>query len=271
MFPARSTVVAFGTAVIREIRTTEVSFLAAAIAYYAFVSVVPLLVLLFVVVSTVAGDTLAAEVVTTTDSFLSPSGVSIVRRAFGPGAGRGGATAAGLAVLLWSSLKLFRGFDTAFSRIYQSGATESLPEQLLDAVTVLAASFLAVVAMVAVSAGLTLLPVTAVTQLLGSTVLAVALTVVFLPLFYVFPDVDTTIREVAPGAAVAGVGWTVLQAGFSIYTSSTGSSTAYGVVGGVLVLLTWFYFAANLVLIGAVVNVVRSERTRERAEPTPKK
>lgn len=257
MLPARSTVVAFGTTVIREVRTAEISFLAAAIAYYAFVSVVPLLVLLFVVVSTVAGDTLASEVVATTGSFLSPAGESLVERGFESRAGRGSATAAGLAVLLWSSLKLFRGFDTAFSRIYHPDATEGLPEQLLDAVTVLVGSFLAVVAMVAVSAALALLPVT---QLLGSTVLAVALTVVFLPLFYVFPDVDTTVREVAPGAAVAGVGWTLLQAGFSLYTSSTGSSTAYGVIGGVLVLLTWFYFAANLVLIGAVVNVVLSER-----------
>jgi membrane protein len=261
MLPARSTVVAFGTTVIREVRTAEISFLAAAIAYYAFVSVVPLLVLLFVVVSTVAGDTLASEVVATTGSFLSPAGVSLVERGFESRAGRGSATAAGLAVLLWSSLKLFRGFDTAFSRIYHPDTTEGLPEQLLDAVTVLVGSFLAVVAMVAVSAALALLPVTAVTQLLGSTALAVALTVVFLPLFYVFPDVDTTVREVVPGAAVAGVGWTVLQAGFSVYTSSTGSSTAYGVVGGVLVLLTWFYFAANLVLIGAVVNVVLSKRT----------
>ncbi|MFB6176512.1 MAG: YhjD/YihY/BrkB family envelope integrity protein, partial [Halobaculum sp.] len=165
MLPARDTLLDFGAAVVDEVRAAEVSFLAAAIAYYAFVSVVPLLVLLFVAVSTFAGDTLAAQVVSTTGTFLSPSGESVLRRSVESQTGRGSATVVGLAILLWSSLKLFRGFDTAFSRIYQPGTTESLPEQLIDALAVLVGCFLAVVAMVFVTAAVSLLPVTTVTRI----------------------------------------------------------------------------------------------------------
>jgi YihY family inner membrane protein len=252
--PSRAAAISFGREVLTVVRATEVTFLAAAIAYYAFVSVVPLLLLLFVVASTLAGDAFATEVVAATRSLLTPSGQSLVVQAVESEQGRGGATVAGGLVLLWSSLKLFRGFDTAFSRIYQTTGEETLPRQLLDALVVLTGSFLAVVAMVLVTTVVSLLPQTGVTHLLASGLLALALTVVFLPMYYVFPDVETTLRETVPGAVVAALGWTVLEAGFTIYAANAGQFSAYGVIGGVLVVLTWFYVAATLVLVGGVVN-----------------
>lgn len=54
------------------------------------------------------------------------------------------------------------------------------------------------------------------------------------------------------GALVATVLWLVLSAVFSLYVSEFGSyNKTYGAVGGVIVLLLWFYWSAVLVLIGA--------------------
>ena len=58
-------------------RDAEVSFLAAAVAYYAFVSLVPLLLLALAVATTVGGEAFARDVVDEAGSFLTPSGQDV--------------------------------------------------------------------------------------------------------------------------------------------------------------------------------------------------
>ncbi len=88
----------------------------------------------------------------------------------------------------------------------------------------------------------------------GTVLTAVVLTTVFLPVYYVLPDHELGIRGVVPGAAVAGGRWAVLGTTFSLYAGLAGGFQLYGVVGGVLLLLTWLYLGALLVMAGAVVN-----------------
>jgi membrane protein len=47
---------------------------------------------------------------------------------------------------------------------------------------------------------------------------------------------------------------------FGVYTTYAGSFQLYGVLGGVLLLLVWFYFAGLLLLVGVAVNVVAAGR-----------
>lgn len=78
------------------IRDEQLTFMAAAIAYYAFVSVVPLLLLVLVVASAVAGEGIAAEILSVVGEFLTPEAATLIEGALVSGAGRGGATAVGL-------------------------------------------------------------------------------------------------------------------------------------------------------------------------------
>jgi membrane protein len=95
---------------------------------------------------------------------------------------------------------------------------------------------------------------------LSFVALVVGLTVAFLPMYYVFPDVPMTFGEALPGAAVAAVGWALLQGAFQVYVSMTSASRLYGVIGGVILFITWLYFGAVIVLLGGATNVVLSGR-----------
>lgn len=235
-------------------RGEAVPTLAAAVAYYAFVSLLPLVVVGFTLASLVAGEAVAARLVAATGELLSDSGESLVDRALTQGNGRGGTTLIGLVVLAWSGLRLFRGLDTAFSLVYGTAGGQSLLSSVRDAVVVFAASGVAIVA-TAVVGGVVAFGSGLLATILGPLGLVAGMTLVFLPMFYVFPDEPVTIREVLPGAVGAAVGWGVLNVVFVAY-ATLASASAYGVLGAVLLLVTWFYFAALILLLAATLNVV---------------
>lgn len=249
--------------IIAEARAVRVTFLAAAVAYYGFVSLIPLLLLILALGSVVGGDELASAVVQEVGAFLSPEGEALVGDALTSDTGRSGATVIGLAILLWSSLRAVRAVDDAVSQVYRVSEPEPLPSQLLDAAVVLGAIGLGATATVLLNG---VLPAqsangvwTAVSPFLTMAVLVVA----FLPVYYVFPDVPMTIRGALPGAIVAAFGWAILAAGFQVYAAVAGTGSLYGVLGGVLLLVTVLYGAAIVILVGAVTNAVLSGRIDE--------
>nr|WP_159763142.1 YihY/virulence factor BrkB family protein [Halovenus carboxidivorans] len=250
-------------ALVGVVQTRQLPFLAAAIAYYAFLSIVPLLIVGVTVAAAVAGDAIATEVLDSLNEFLTPSTADLIEETLVGGSGRGGVTAVGLAVLLWGGLRVFRGLDIAFSRIYGEKSPKSLPYQVRDALLVLLGIGLAIAGTAALGAVVSLvdLPFAEITSTLG---LVVVLTAVFFPMYYVFPGQEISAGDALPGAVVAGLGWTVLGAGFGLYAANAGSLQLYGVLGGVLLLLIWFYFGGLIILLGAAVNVVRSERDEDR-------
>lgn len=247
-----------GRTVLEVVRRSPLTLLAAAIAYYAFVSLLPLSLLALSVASTLGGDALAESVVRQLSGTLTPSGEELVRSTLTTARGRGGATAIGLVVLLWGGLKLFRGLDVAFSLIYDTHLEVTLFTQFRNALTALVAVGVAISAVVlaAALAGLLGLSTAGVPTVIG---LPIVLTVAFLPLYVIFPNVDIRVRDALPGAVFAAVGWTVLSALFQVYAATAGSSVLYGVLGAVLLLVTWFYIGGILLLLGAVLNGVLTD------------
>ncbi len=58
-----------------------------------------------------------------------------------------------------------------------------------------------------------------------------------------------------PGAIVATVGWIAMTVGFGFYASHFGNYNAtYGALGAVVVLLMWLYLSAYILLLGAELN-----------------
>lgn len=245
------------------VQRRQLPFLAAAIAYYAFLSVIPLLIVGITVATTVAGQALATELIASLDEFLTPEAAELVEETIVDGAGRGGMTAVGLLVLLWGSLRVFRGLDIAFSQIYGVVEPKPLPEQLRDGLLVFGGIGVAIGATAGLSAVLSLvdLPFAGIAGTVG---LLVVLAVIFLPMYYVFPGRNVGIREAVPGAIFASVGWTALGAVFGIYAANAGSFQLYGVLAGVLLLLVWFYFGGLIILLGAAINVVLGNRIGDR-------
>ncbi|OIB57899.1 YhjD/YihY/BrkB family envelope integrity protein [Natrialba sp. SSL1] len=252
--------VSFGKTVVAGIQEKNVPFMAAGIAYQAFISLLPLLVLIFFVVTILGDEQFASQVAASTGGFLPESGQMMIEDAIAESPATAGSTLIGVVVLVWGALKIFRGLDTAFSEIYDTGGTGSFVQQLRDAGIVLGAIGGALIAASAASLLLTFFPDIPFLGLASPLILVVVLSVAFLPMYYYFPDVDVTAREVLPGVAVAAIGWTALQSLFQVYVSFAGDSEAAGPVGAVLLLLTWLYFGGLILLVGAVINAVGTGR-----------
>jgi YihY family inner membrane protein len=248
-------------AVVDTVREKEVTFLAASISYYILVSLVPLLVLALVVATFVGGEGFRDQIMALVSANL-PAGEGLVSQALDDRTSQGGLGLVSLLLTVWGALKVFRGLDTAFGRIYLV-ATRGLVDQLKDGVTTLASIGVGI-AGVLVLGSLIALVDTPLVSLLGPFFLLGTLIVAFLPLYYFLPDADVSLREVLPGTVFAALGWAVLGTAFGIYAQATGGSVA-GALGALLLLMTWFYLSGILILTGAVINAVSGGRTGDGA------
>jgi membrane protein len=99
--------------------------------------------------------------------------------------------------------------------------------------------------------------------------------------YYILPDVRQKFRYITPGSIIGtlvslGASW-----GFGVYASNLGSyDVAYGSIGGVIVLMTWFYILGLIYLVGGEINATlehqspegKDEGAREPgAKPPPKR
>lgn len=268
MNPRLGRALALVRAVVAAARQRDVGFLAAGVAYYAFVSLVPLALLGFAAASTVGNGTLTGSVRTAVDGLLAPEGQELLTSALAGEDGRGGATVVGTLVLLWSGSRVLRGLDRAFSQVYETGQPEPLTGQLRDAALVLGAVLLGVVGMGVVGALVTLVPLVPSLRGVGVLTLWLTLVVAFLPMYTVFPDVQVSARAALPGAVLAATSFAALGSLFGLYTAVAGNFALYGVLGAVLLVVTWLYFGATLLMVGAVLNAVLAGQIgtyRERA------
>ncbi|GAB7091662.1 hypothetical protein JCM18237_19330 [Halorubrum luteum] len=256
MTRAPTSAVDTGRLVVDAALDRNVTFLAAGVAYYAFVSLIPALLLLVVVASSVFGEVIAGQLLAATGDFLTPAGEEAIATAVASAQGRSGATVLGLTVLVWSTLKVFRGLDTAFLQVYGVDEQVTFLERLADAASVVVGIGVGIAAMVVVGTFVAAVDALPLVEVASVLLLPMLLTVVFLPMYYLLPHPTVSVRDALPGAAFAATGWTVLQAGFQVYAASAGQYQVYGVIGGILLLVTWLYVAAIVVVLGAVVNVV---------------
>ncbi len=255
---SHSGVVDLGKRMASEFSEKNVSFMAGGIAYNALVSLAPLLILLLTFVSVVGGG-LEARLVGAVERSLPGPIADVVVQILSVETTATGASVVGLVVLVWGTLKIFRGLDTAFSEIYETEANNSFLDQVVDGVVVLVALVVSVVATVAVSAVFAAFSdVIPFGGVLTPLVLVAGLVLAFFPMYYRFPDADLGWRDVLPGTVFAALGWAALQALFQVYLVFKGGGSE-SFFGGVLVVVTWLYFSGLVLLLGAVVNAVLGE------------
>ncbi|AQL44258.1 hypothetical protein BV210_16735 [Halorientalis sp. IM1011] len=244
-------------------RQENLTILAASLAYYAFVSVVPILLLVISVGSVIGGQAFTREITSTLSVYLSSAGQQIVAEVLNSTAHNVGAGLLGILVLVWGALKVFRGMKVAFVEIYDAEPEVSLVKQVKDGLAVAVTVGLAVVAMVGISALRNVAPI-----LSGNTTFVVVsvagllagLICLFFPLYYVLPPDDVSLRTVLPGTVLAAVSWICLQMVFRIYVGRAEKYAVLGVLGAVVLFLTWLYFASIVLLVGAAVNATLAGR-----------
>lgn len=238
-------------ALLRVAYEHDVKYPAAALAYYTFVSLVPLLLLGFAAF----GPRFTAGVEESMTLYLTPAARELFANALASVSGRTGASLLSIAVLAWTSANASVAFLTVLGRIEGSTSTDRRrPTRLRDGVVVIGSL---------VSSGLVLVTTSAVSlavvdgvlfDAVVAGVLFGALTAVFLPMYYVPSDVVSGLRSALPGAVVAASGWTVLHVVVQVYVGQAARYAVYGTLSGVLLLLTSLYVAALLLMFGVAVN-----------------
>jgi membrane protein len=183
------------------------------------------------------------------------------------GAGLGG----GLIAALWGAWSGASGLIAALNVAYREDEARSFLRRAWDAFVVALAAglfmLLAFAVVAVVPLGLSVSPLSPTVQAVVSfarwPVLAM-LCIAALGMLYRFAPCRRAAkwRWVSPGAAVATALWLVSATGFSFYVSYFPSyNQALGLLGTIMMLLTWSYLTAFAVLLGAELNAELERQT----------
>jgi membrane protein len=166
-----------------------------------------------------------------------------------------------LALLIWSASSLFGSLEFALTEIFGT-RQRNLFRQRLMGLFMMVVVVIAIVITVAVDAIAGFFPSAWVTSFIAGSAVMVALLVA---LYRFVPNRKLRLRDVLPGALLAGVLIEVLSLAFPLYARIAGGFNTYGAQFGLFFLLaTWFYFLAQFVLLGAVLIRLR---VGEQVEP----
>lgn len=241
--------------VVAVAREEQITLLAASLAYYLFLALVPL-VLFTVIGLSLFGNGLLSQASTAASGTVLPRGTSAPRQLLTQTSGRIRAAALGAVILGWSGLRMFGALDGAFAAVYDEREAVSLTGKLIDAILVLVSVTVAAAALAGVSLAVAVVVGdNSVLRFVSPLLLFATLVGAFLPMFYVLPEVDgVSVREVLPGALFAALAWTVSGVVVRLYATASSSVALYGAIGGLLLVLTWLYVGGLALLVGAALN-----------------
>ncbi|WP_406697294.1 YihY/virulence factor BrkB family protein [Singulisphaera sp. Ch08] len=171
----------------------------------------------------------------------------------------------GLAVTIWLASSLFLAVIDAMNRIY--GVTETRPiwklrftaimMTLIQAI-ILVGSLLAIVAWPQILNWMGLSePAKVVATIIQWIVVFLMVSVSFALTFYVGPDAEQHWEWITPGSLIGTIVFLVQTFGFRVYVQNFANyNQAYGSLGGVMVLLFWFWLSSVVVLTAAEQNKI---------------
>ena len=186
---------------------------------------------------------------------------------------RGGLLSFGLLAALWSASNGINAVVRAFNRAYEVNENRSFIVTRGTAVLLtFAMVFVIIVALLLPVFGKEIGMLVATTFGYSNEFLAIwnairfslsfiILLLVFMALYFIAPNKRLHIKEVYLGALFATVGWMTVSYLFSYYVSNFGNYTAtYGSLGGIIVLLIWFYLSGLLIIVGGEINAILQKK-----------
>ncbi len=264
----------------REFSHDQCTDLAAALTYYAVLSLFPALLAVMSLVGLLGKG---PNTVDTLLNILRDVGAGSAAETLAPTltqlsntSGAGIALVLGLASALWSASGYVGSFGRAMNRVYE--VDEGRPFVKLRS-TMLAITLVLVILSALVLVGLVVtgpaaeavgsavgLGSTAVLvwEIVKWPVMLVVVGLIVALLYYATPNVEQPkLRWVSPGAALAIVVWAVASAAFGFYIANFSSyDKTYGSLAGVIVFLLWLWLTNLALLFGAELDA-ELERGRE--------
>jgi membrane protein len=272
---------AAGKRTVSAFKDDNVTDWAAALTYYAVLSIFPAMIALLSILGLVVDRETITRVVTDTVSQLGPeSAVDTFAEPIESIAANqstaGVMLIVGLGAALWTASGYVGAFMRASNSIY--GREEGRPFWKLRPLQILITLVLVLLAALVVLALIVSGPVaralgdavglgdTAVTvwNYAKWPVLLVIAMFMLAILYWSAPNAKPAgFRWISPGSVLAVVLWIIASVGFAFYVANFGSyNKTYGTLGGVIVFLVWMWITNLAVLIGAELNA-ETERARE--------
>lgn len=257
---------------------------AAELGYYFLFALFPTLISASAIFGIVArSTTLYVRLLDYLALVIPPSAMGLVMDTFNQTtkASSGGKITFGLAAALWSASVGFAAIQDTLNIVYK--VKETRPYWKVKGAAILVTVLLSIVVMLTLTALLggdivgtylsTHIPQHATAVMAGICVrvvgwlVAVALLILLFSIIYYYaPDVQKKVWHwLTPGAALAILSWLVASIALRLYLHYFNSfSVTYGSLGGVIILLTWFYVTGLMLLLGAELNSEIAAAVHER-------
>ena len=243
--------------------------LAAELAYYFFLALFPALLFLVALASFFPVDNMMDEVIGSLSRFAPPDVLNIIREQLQKiaNSGNGGLLTTGMLLTLWSTSAGVMAIINTLNKAYDIQEGRAWWKVRLTAVglTIGLALFI-LLSFVLVVVGPTMAEKVADWFHLGPVfvwawwilqwpLVFVLVATAMCLIYYFAPDAEQDFIWLTPGSVLATVLWILFSLGFKVYVANFADYNAtYGAIGGVIVLLLWFYTSGLAILIGAELN-----------------
>lgn len=267
----------------QEFSNDDAPTLAAAQAFYYLLSIVPMLILLLSILPFLnidpqrAVDFMGNVLPSETAAAFEDNIINVVTQP------SGGLLTVGILGTLWSASNAVTAFIKATNHAYDVEETRSfIKVKLLSIALTLGMILALVVALLLpifggvildfIENNLNLPSQTAILlSILRWAVSVVVMAAILAVLYHFAPNKNFPFKEVIVGALIATVLWQIISWAFSFYVSNFGNySATYGSLGGVIILMLWFFLTGLVLVIGAEINAITHRRKHGITKSTKK-
>ncbi|WP_071458559.1 YihY/virulence factor BrkB family protein [Bacillus massilinigeriensis] len=255
-----------------RIQEDEVPALAAQLAYFLLLSLFPLLIFLFSLLSYLPFENqdllafIGSYFPADTADFIQGNLTVVMGKDFT-------ILSFGALATLWTASKGIDAVIRAFNKAYRVKETRSyIKERLMSMVATVAMIFVFLLALMLPVFGKHIGEITFAHfgmkkeflegwNTLRWLVSFSVLFLVFTNLYWIAPNKKLTCISVVPGALFSTVGWVSASWLFSFYVENYGQyAELYGKIATIIILLLWLYLTAYIIILGGEVNAYFSEK-----------
>lgn len=271
----------------QEWKEDKASRLAAALSYYTIFSLAPLLLVAITIIGFVVDPAdIQGELYGRIEDLVGAEGAEMVETMVTNAAtsdSKGLAAVISVVTLLIGATGVFMALKDALNTIWNvkpapgRGLMGLIKDRLLTFSLIPAIGFLLLVSLV-VDAVLTAMMNSAsdlfpsdlwmyAIRIVSLVLSFVVITGLFAIIYKVLPDVKIAWRDVWIGAAVTALLFTIGRFAIGLYIGNSGTASAYGAAGALIVILLWIYYAAQILFFGAEFTQVYARRYGTRLAP----
>jgi len=257
------------TRTLREAIADNIFGMSAQLAYYFFFALFPALLLLIAMASYLPQQALIEQIFKSMGGFAPPAALTIITEQIQKisQAKPGGLLTFGVATAVWTCSSAMSAIINTLNSAYD--IEEGRPWWKVQSTAILltlGVALFIIVAFALVIVGPTMATKVAMWMNLGTAfewtwkilqwpiVFALASTGIAL-VYYFAPDAEQDWVWLTPGSIFATTLWLITSLGFKYYVVNiTDYAATYGAIGGVMVLMLWFYISGSVILLGAEMN-----------------